>query len=80
MNVFIQYLKYVGIVSIPIIVGAIIILTVALALYKSVWFWLLFFIEIIFVIGFVFWVLDVNSNDPLFPYKEYNFKRKKGDK
>jgi hypothetical protein len=80
MNSFIQYLKYTGLAT-GIIAGIILFIATGIVAFRYPILWVVFVLEISSVIGFILMCLDGDNYDALFPYKEYNFKkRNKGDK
>lgn len=80
MNSFIQFLKYAGLVT-SIVAGIVLFIGTGVAAFRYPILWIVFILEISNIIGFILVVADGDSDDALFPYKEYNFKkRNKGDK
>ena len=80
MNSFIQYLKYTGL-AFGIVAGIVLFIGTGVAAFWYPILWVVFVLEISGIIGFIFVATDGDSDDALFPYKEYNFKkRNKGDK
>lgn len=80
MNSFIQYLKYAGLAT-GIISGILLFISTAVAAFWYPILWVVFVLEISGITGFILVAVDGDNVDALFPYKEYNFKkRNKGDK
>lgn len=80
MNLFIQYLKYTGLAT-GIIAGLVLFIATGVFAFWYPILWVVFVLEMSGVIGFILVRVDGDRYDALFPYKEYNFKkRNKGDK
>ena len=80
MNSFIQYLKYTGLAT-GIIAGLVLFIATGVFAFWYPILWVFFVLETSGVIGFILVCVDGDRYDALFPYKEYNLKkRNKGDK
>lgn len=80
MDSFIQYLKYTGL-AFGIVAGVLLFIATGVFAFWYPILWVVFVLEISGVIGFIWVCVDGDNTDALFPYKEYNFKkRNKGDK
>lgn len=80
MNSFIQYLKYTGL-AFGIVAGILLFIATGVLAFWYPILWVVFVLEISGIIGFIWVCVDGDNINALFPYKEYNFKkRNKGDK